>query len=78
MAGAGGFHERHQVGTGIGELPATFPGLSDVTLEAYDCSRYGFLTVTAGPAGARAVYTVIAADGAVEFDAFPIVPARNT
>ncbi len=78
VAGAGGFHERHQVGTGIGALPATFPGLPEVTLEAYDCSRYGFMTVMAGPAGARGVYTVVANDGAVEFDAFPIVPARST
>jgi predicted phosphodiesterase len=74
VAGAGGYPELHALGDGVDGLPATFPALDGVTLEAYEDGAHGFMTVTAGPGGAEVVYTAVAADGAARADAFAITP----
>lgn len=76
VAGSGGFHERHHAGDGVPALPARFPGLPDVTLEAYDSRRHGFMTVTVTPSGAEVVYRTVSEAGAQPADSFRIVPAR--
>ncbi|MGO9961588.1 MAG: metallophosphoesterase family protein [Solirubrobacteraceae bacterium] len=72
VAGSGGFYERHGLGWGVPPTPATFPEPTDVTLECHQDSGYGFMTVSAGPAGARVVYSTVCG---VAFDRFAIVPA---
>jgi hypothetical protein len=75
VAGSGGFSERHDVGAGIADLPASFPGLPDLTLEAYDSDHHGFMTVTVRPDAAEAVYTTVSDHGSHRADAFSIRPA---
>jgi acid phosphatase type 7 len=75
VAGGGGFHERHEVGSGLPSLPATFPGLDGVTLEAYEDMRHGFMTVAVGPSGAEVVYRVVTETGTRAVDAFRIIPS---
>jgi acid phosphatase type 7 len=78
VAGSGGFHERHPLGLGVPETPASFPGLEGVTLQAYQDREYGFMTVTAAPTGAQVVYTSVT-DGAMRrHDSFRIAPAPPT
>ena len=53
VAGAGGYHELHPLGRGIGSLPMSLhgvDGLADVTLEDYEDRAHGFLTVTSSRA----------------------------
>jgi hypothetical protein len=76
VAGAGGFHERHDVGAGLSSLPASFPGLPGVTLQTYQCTGHGFMTVTAQPGGAEVVYSTVSETGARKFDSFRITPGR--
>jgi acid phosphatase type 7 len=75
VAGSGGFYERHEVGSGAPGPTDVIPGLPDVTLEAYQSTSYGYMTVTAGPAGAEVVYLTVSERGAREHDRFSIVPA---
>ncbi|HEY1565969.1 MAG TPA: metallophosphoesterase, partial [Solirubrobacteraceae bacterium] len=56
VAGSGGFHERHGIGAGVRDLPASFPGLEGVTLESFQCSEHGFMTISARRTGAEVVY----------------------
>ncbi|MFZ0042415.1 MAG: metallophosphoesterase [Solirubrobacteraceae bacterium] len=72
VAGAGGFHELHALGYGVGELPAAFPGLDGVTLEAYQDTAHGFMTVTVTPAGADVVYTAVTESSVTHDDSFRI------
>jgi hypothetical protein len=53
-------------------LPASFPGLDDVTLEAYEDQAHGFMTVTVSPAGADVVYTAVTKDSTAVVDCFQI------
>jgi acid phosphatase type 7 len=76
VAGAGGFYERHEIGTGVPQLPATFPGLADVTLHAHQSVHHGFMTVTIRPRGAEVVYSIVSAGGTRAFDTFRIVPGQ--
>ncbi|MFZ0091825.1 MAG: metallophosphoesterase [Solirubrobacteraceae bacterium] len=76
VAGAGGFHERHRIGAGVTELPASFPGLPSLTLEAYEWAEHGFMTVTVGRRGGQVVYRTVSDAGARTFDTFAIVPGR--
>jgi acid phosphatase type 7 len=76
VAGGGGFHERHDVGTALPALPASFPGLPGVTLAAHQSARHGFMTVTVRPGGAEVVYNTVSETGALEFDSFRITPER--
>ena len=77
VAGAGGYPELHPLGRGVGSLPARFAGVPDVTLDAYEDSAHGFMTVTARPGGADVVYSTVTADGVVRADAFAITPPRD-
>jgi hypothetical protein len=72
VAGSGGFDERHAVGAGLPRTPVCFPGLGDVTLDAYQDTSYGYMTVDVTPAGARVVYTTVSDAGARAFDRFAI------
>ena len=72
VAGAGGYYERHALADGVSTLPASFPGLDDVTLEAYEDQTHGFMTVTARPGGAEVVYTAVTRDSAAVVDCFRI------
>ena len=60
VAGAGGFHQLHPLARGGGPLPARFDGLPGVTLDVAVDDIHGFLTITAGAAGAEAIYTAVA------------------
>jgi acid phosphatase type 7 len=72
VAGAGGYPELHPVGHGVGRLPARFPGLPDVTLDAVEDRAHGFMTVTVGERGAEVVYTTAGPEGPVVADRFAI------
>lgn len=72
VVGSGGFHERHAAGTGVPDLPATFPGLEGVRLEAHQAEAHGYLTVTVTPSHAEAVYRTVSGDGALAYDRFVI------
>lgn len=72
VAGAGGYYERHAIADGVSGLPASFPGLDGVTLEAYEDQTYGFMTVTVTPAGADVVYTAVAEGSVAVVDSFHI------
>jgi hypothetical protein len=72
VAGAGGYHERHAIGAGLPPLPASFAGLDDVTLQAYEDQAHGFITVMARPGGADVVYTAVTKDSAAVVDSFRI------
>jgi len=78
VAGGGGFHERHEVGTGVLKLPASFPGLPDLTLEAYESAHHGFMTATVRRDGAHVVYTAVSDQGSSQVDAFRIAPGTAT
>jgi acid phosphatase type 7 len=75
VAGSGGFHERHRVGAGVPDLPASFPGLNGVTLEAFQCREHGFMTVSARRTGAEVVYSTVSDGTARHFDSFQIAPS---
>jgi hypothetical protein len=72
VAGSGGFHERHRLGAGLPRTPVSFPGLSDVTLDAHASFAHGFMTVTVTRSGADVVYQTVSDAGAQESDAFAI------
>ena len=72
VAGAGGYYERHALAAGVPAVPASFPGLDGVTLEAYEDQAHGFTTVTVTPAGADVVYTAVTAGSADVVDSFRI------
>ena len=76
VAGSGGFHERHDVGAGLPDLPASFPGLPGVSLESFQCSEHGFMTVSAWRTGAEVVYSTVSAGTTRHFDSFRIAPGR--
>jgi hypothetical protein len=78
VAGSGGFHERHGIGAGVRDLPASFPGLEGVTLESFQCSEHGFMTISARRTGAEVVYSTVSDGVARHFDSFRIAPARLT
>jgi acid phosphatase type 7 len=75
VAGAGGYHELHPLGRGIGALPMSLhgvDGLADVTLEDYEDRAHGFLTVTVEPGTAEFVYHAVTAGAVYVRDAFTI------
>jgi hypothetical protein len=76
VAGSGGFHERHAVGSGLPDLPAAFPGLPGVTLESFQSSEHGFMTVSARRTGAEVVYSTVSDGLARHFASFQIAPGR--
>jgi hypothetical protein len=78
VAGSGGFHERHALGSGLPKTPASFPGLEGLTLQAYQDREHGFMTVTAGPTGAHVVYTCVSGSASNRSDSFRITPALPT
>jgi hypothetical protein len=78
VAGSGGFPELHRLGYGIPEVPASFAGLSGLTLEPHQHGAFGFLTVTAGPAGARVDYSTVVRRRPAPFDRWWIGPAGAT
>ena len=76
VAGTGGYWNLHRAATGTPTtLPASFDGLPDVTLDAWQDTDYGYLTVSAGPDGADVAYTSVNTSGAKQFDSFTITPA---
>jgi hypothetical protein len=74
VAGAGGYYERHALADGVPKsaLPASFPGLDGVTLEAYEDQAHGFMTVTLTPAGADVAYTAVTEGSAAVADFFRV------
>jgi len=78
VAGSGGFPELHRLGYGVPDLPASFAGLPEVTLEAHQHGAYGFLTVTADSAGAQVDYSTVVRRRPALYDSFRIVPAGVT
>ena len=70
VAGASGYHNLHAMAPGIGALPWAVPG-SDVTLDAYCDTAWGFLTLTITAKGIHGVYTTVDRTGkAKTFDTF--------
>ena len=66
VAGAGGYHELHPLGRGVGRLPSAFDGapeLSEVTLDAYEERNHGFLTIAVAPGSAELVYNAVTSRG---------------
>jgi len=75
VAGAGGYHELHPLGRGIGRVPmplSAVDGLEDVTLEDYEDRAHGFLTVTVTPGAAELVYHAVTLGTVYQRDAFEI------
>ncbi len=75
VAGAGGYHELHPLGRGIGSVPMSLSGvegLADVTLEDYEDHEHGFLTVTVEPGTAEFVYHAVTPETVYARDAFTI------
>jgi hypothetical protein len=75
VAGAGGFHELHPLGRGIGSVPMSLhgvDGLADVTLEDYEDRAHGFLTVTVEPGTAEFVYHAVRSGTVYARDSFTI------
>ena len=72
VAGCGGFYERHAAGAGLPSIPASFAGLPEVTLDAYEDGAHGYLTVTVTPAGAEVAFTAVSAEGAGVRDAVAV------
>jgi hypothetical protein len=72
VAGSGGFHERHGAGNGVAELPASFAGVPDVTLDALQCDHHGFMTVSASRGGLHVVYNTVSDGVAYAFDSFRV------
>jgi acid phosphatase type 7 len=75
VAGAGGYHELHPLGRGIGSVPISLhgvDGLADVTLEDYEDRAHGFLTVTVMPGTAEFVYHAVTPGTVYARDAFTI------
>ena len=75
VAGAGGYHELHPLGRGIGSVPMSLhgvDGLGDVTLEDYEDRTHGFLTVTVKPGTAEFVYHAVTPGTVYARDAFTI------
>ena len=75
VAGAGGYHELHRLGQGIGSVPMSLDGvdgLADVTLEDYEDRTHGFLTVTVEPGTAEFVYHAVTPGTVYARDAFTI------
>lgn len=72
IAGAGGYPECHRIGTGVHHLPASFPGVEDVTLEAVEDQAYGFMTVTVRSGGADVAYTAVRECSTAVIDTFRI------
>ena len=77
VAGAGGYPELHPPGHGVGRLPARFPGVPGVTLDAYEDRAHGYMTVTVRPGGAEVSYTTVTARGPERADAFAISPPSS-
>jgi 3',5'-cyclic AMP phosphodiesterase CpdA len=81
VAGAGGYPESHVLGAELPALPASFPGVDGVTLEAYETRAHGFMTVSAGPRGADVVYTAVTDNSVAAIDTFRVgsgpAAARN-
>ena len=78
VAGAGGYPELHPLGRGVGRLPARFPGVPGVTLDACEDRAHGFMTVTAHSGGADVVYSAVTTGGVVRADEFAITPPGAT
>jgi hypothetical protein len=72
VAGAGGYYDRHEIAEGVSGLPASFPGLDGVTLEAYEDQAHGFMTVTVTPAGADVAYTAVSEGSVAVVDSFRV------
>jgi 3',5'-cyclic AMP phosphodiesterase CpdA len=72
VAGAGGFHELHRLGSGVGHLPAHFSSVPELALEAYEDDAHGYLTVTVTPQGLEVVYNVVAGDGVRAVDVWAV------
>jgi hypothetical protein len=72
VAGAGGYYERHPMADGLPPLPAAFPGMPGVTLQAYEDQAHGFMTVTVTPRGAEVAYTAVTKGSATVVDSFRI------
>jgi hypothetical protein len=75
VAGSGGYHNLHKVAAGVPETPASFDGLPEVTLDIYQDTEFGFMTVSASPGRADVVYRTVAAGTASPFDSFSISAA---
>lgn len=73
VAGAGGYPELHPIGLEVGPPPVRVPGLPDITLDAYEDTAHGFMTIAVRPGGAEVVYNAVGTDGVVRrADAFAI------
>jgi hypothetical protein len=72
VAGAGGYPDLHPLARGVGELPASFPGVPGVTLDHCEDDEHGFMTVTVRRGGAEVVYTTAGPDGPRVADRFLI------
>lgn len=72
VAGTGGVNNLQEIARGVRDLPASFPGLPTVTLEAYQDLSWGYLTVIAGPGFAEVTYSTVAGGVATPFDSFSV------
>ena len=76
VAGSGGFPELHGLGYGVPDLPASFAGLPDLTLEAYQHRAFGFLTVSCRREGVSVDYNTVVRRRPELFDSFAVSPAH--
>jgi hypothetical protein len=72
VAGTGGVNNLQPIAAGVVDLPASFAGLPEVTLEACQDTCWGYLTVTARAGRADAVYKTVQGRAATPFDEFTI------
>ncbi len=75
VAGSGGFPELHGLGYDVPDVPASFAGLSELTLEAYQHQAFGFLTVSCRREGATVAYNTVVRRRPVLFDSFAVSPS---
>ncbi len=72
VAGTGGVNNLQEIAPGVPDLPASFSRLPGVTLEAYQDTSWGYLTVTCGPGGAEVSYHTAERGVATPLDSFSI------
>ena len=72
VAGTGGVNNLQEIAAGVPDLPASFAGLPGVTLEAYQDTRWGYLTATCHPGGAELIYSTVSGAKRSEFDRLSI------
>lgn len=74
VAGTGGVNNLQEIASDVPDVPASFAGLPGVTLEAYQDTAWGYLTICAGPGGTEVTYSTVQDGSATPFDSVAVAP----